>query len=258
MNAIATIVKKLCTHVGARPASFAAAATLPVTSLIIAHQGFKRALPTDLVDTGTWAMVGLEFAQWISLGRLAELEDARDDERATALKWQMAGIGCVQVVGYTFAVLGHAAAKGQDWSAMPAILAVIAFGAFFAWLNVSMKWTIADPVTPKGRRTASGAAIGPIGIAAKALPDLSSTSADDDGGPDGGQRAAQSAGDNIFAFTRPAREVAGYSQERRGLDEILREVEAGRQAKLSADAARRDPATGRWSSAAKPRRRRAA
>lgn len=229
MNTIETIVNAAFTAVGKRPASWLAAATLPVTSLLVSHQGFERALPTGIVDSVTAAMIGLEFAQWISLGRLSQIQDAGDDARETTLRAQMLGIGALQVVGYTIAIVGHAAAQGQDWSRWPALAVVAMFGAFFAWLNVSMKWTIADPIETK-RRRAGSAETAVFGAAPKAL---AAPAAGDDEPPP----ATEMDLSNVHFLTRKQREVAGYSAERRELAQIFAEERAAGQREEEAERA---------------------
>jgi hypothetical protein len=63
---------------------------------------------------------------------------------------------------------------------------------------------------------------------------------------------------NVYQLTRDARQVAGVSEDRRGLMAIYREAEAERQAKAAALAAKKDPATGRFAATPKQHRRRKA
>lgn len=150
MNIKFITVKNLLTAIReARPVSHAAAVTLLGTSIYAVHEGAAATLPSGLVVATTAAMLGAEWLQWTSLGRLATLEAARDDDRARVLRWQAVGIGLLQVSLYTLAVQNFAREAGQDWSQGWALALAVGFAALFAALNFVAKWTSCDHVAPR-------------------------------------------------------------------------------------------------------------
>jgi hypothetical protein len=174
-----------------RPVSHAAAVTLLGTSIYGVHEGAASVLPAGLVAATTAAMLGAEWLQWTALGRLARLEQAKDSVRANVLKAQCAGIGALQVALYTLAVVNYAREAGLNWSEGPALFLSIGFALLFAGLNFVAKWTSCEPIE---------------------------TSAP---GRPPGLRTPAAKGDNVYDFTRAARDVAGYSQERREVARIF-------------------------------------
>lgn len=159
-----TTVKKPLTNAAdeARPVSHAAAATLLATSIYMVHSGAETALPNapELVTATTAAIIAIEWLQWTAMGRIAKLQRAGDDARATALKWQSAGIGVFQVILYTIAVTGYAAKGGADWSSGWPLFGAIALSTVFAAISFVSKWTSCEAVKADG---AAGIATGPKG-----------------------------------------------------------------------------------------------
>lgn len=131
----------------ARPVSHAAAITLLGTSIYAVHEGAASSgLPQGLVAATTAAMIGMEWLQWTSLGRLAKIDDANDERRSLALRFQCAGIGCLQVALYTIMVVNFAKAGGLDWSHGWGLVGSVFFATLYAALNFVAKWTSCDPV----------------------------------------------------------------------------------------------------------------
>lgn len=153
---IATFVKDAFTAVNAaRPVSHAAALSLLGTSIYAVHEGASSVLPIGLTAATTTAMVGLEWLQWTALGRLAKIEEAGDDVRAFTLKAQCVGIGGLQVLLYSLAVVNFAREAGADWSQGWTLMGTIAIALLFAALNFSAKFNSCDPVQ-QPRRSSSG------------------------------------------------------------------------------------------------------
>lgn len=132
--------------VRARPVSHLAAMTLAGTSLFFVHEGADSVLPAGLTVATTAAMIGMEWLQWTTLGRIAKLEDARRFERASVLKLQALGVGCLQVILYTLAVVNFAREAGANWGEGWALLGAVAIAALYGALNFVVKWTSCDPV----------------------------------------------------------------------------------------------------------------
>lgn len=151
MNPIFITVKNLFTAVAARrPLSHLAAVTLLGTSVYAVHEGAAAVLPAGLAAATTAAMIGAEWLQWTALGRLARIEEARDDMRALVLKWQCVGVGVLQVLLYTLAVVNFAREAGQNWGEGWALLGTVAIAALFAGLNFVAKWTSCDELQQRG------------------------------------------------------------------------------------------------------------
>lgn len=177
MNTIAIKIKNAFTAIAAaRPLSHLAAVTLLGTSVYAVHAGAEGVLPAGLAAATTAAMIGAEWLQWTALGRLAKIEEAQDDMRAMVLKWQCAGIGCLQVMLYTLAVQNFAGEAGQDWGQGWALAGTVAIAALFAALNFVAKWTSCDELAERApaRRAAVHSA-----LFSEALPPALPAPADD-------------------------------------------------------------------------------
>jgi hypothetical protein len=151
MNPIFITIKNTFTAIAARrPVSHLAAVTLLGTSVYAVHEGAAAVLPAGLAAATTAAMVGCEWLQWTALGRLAKVEDASDDVRALVLKYQCVGVGGLQVLLYTLAVVNFASEAGQNWGQGWALCGTIAIAALFAALNFIAKWTSCDQLEQRG------------------------------------------------------------------------------------------------------------
>lgn len=151
MHRIFTTLNDAFTALAARrPVSHLAAVTLLGTSVYAVHEGAAAVLPAGLAAATTAAMLGAEWLQWTALGRLARIEEARDDMRALVLKWQCAGVGALQVLLYTLAVVNFAHEAGQDWGQGWALFGTVAIAALFAGLNFVAKWTSCDELQGRG------------------------------------------------------------------------------------------------------------
>lgn len=156
--------------VRARPVSHLAAMTLAGTSLFFVHEGADSVLPEGLTIATTAAMVGMEWLQWTTLGRMAKLEAAREFERASVLKAQSAGVGCLQVILYTLAVVNFAREAGANWGEGWALLGAIAIAALYCALNFVVKWTSCDPVDAESSGPTGGQRIHSAIFSGPALP----------------------------------------------------------------------------------------
>lgn len=221
----ATFLNKLQTAAGQRPASLFAAATLPIASLWAVDYGFGRLLPEELKGVGLFIMIGMEFLQWTSFGRLAALNDVNAEAQASALRRQMVILALFQVAGYTLTIVGAAPGWGSGW----ALAGVITFAGLFAYLNLTTKWTSADAAAPFVRRNAAGI---PIGQAALPCPAEGSTPP--------GDRAPSAV--EAYRQNLCEREIAGYSKERHGLRLFINpNVDKPAPVRVA-----RDPSTGRF------------
>lgn len=168
MHPIFIIVKDAFTWtVSRRPVSHAAAAAIVATSAYAVHHGAEASLP-QLAGAATAALVGFEWLQWTALGRLATIEDARDDNRAMVLKAMCAGIGGLQIAGYTFAVLAIARESGVNWAHGWALAGVVVMAIVYAGLNFVAKYASCDPVESKRRPIPTGGT--PKSLPVDALP----------------------------------------------------------------------------------------
>lgn len=237
MNDILTKVNTLFTAAArladrARPVSHAATVTLLGTSIYAIHTAAEANLPGELVAASTAGIIACEWLQWTALGRLAKLEAAADDTRANSLRLQCLGIGGLQVLGYTAAVIHFAAESGQSWGQGWALAASIGIALGFALLNFSAKFNSCEaPEIRKTVRTRSADEIvfGPAAIQRPAL----GAPADRDPG-------------NVYHLSAADRASRQRSDERAGVAAIFAEAEAERQADLARKAAMRDPRTGQW------------
>ncbi len=141
----------------ARPVSHVATVTLLGTSIYAVHEGAASILPPGLVLSTTAAMIGMEWLQWTGLGRITKLDDAQEFNRSAVLKAQCAGIGGLQVILYTLAVVNFAREAGANWSGGWPLVGSIAIAALYAALNFVAKWTSCDQIR------AARAGVGPTG-----------------------------------------------------------------------------------------------
>lgn len=147
----------------ARPVSNLAAVTLLVTSIAAVHFGAESVLKDapGLLAITTGAMIGFEWLQWTSLGRITRLDDARQHARANVLKAQCAGIACLQVLLYTVAVVAYAGKTGANWGEGWPLAGSIAIASLYAFLNFVAKWTSCETVDAPAASRATGS--GPKG-----------------------------------------------------------------------------------------------
>lgn len=153
-----TVNKPFTEQVAAwRPISHLAAATLLGTSVFMVHHGATIALAAapGLIAATTLASCAIEWFQWTALGRIAKAEKAGEDNRAGLLKLQSMGIGILQVILYTIAVVGYAAQAGANWGESWPLFGAIFVAAMFAGLGFIVKWTSCEHIE-EGKRAGAG------------------------------------------------------------------------------------------------------
>jgi hypothetical protein len=142
----------------ARPLSHVAAATLLCTSVYMVHSGATIALEDapGLITATTLASAAIEWLQWTALGRIAKAEKAGEDNRAGLLKLQSIGIGVLQVILYTIAVVGYAAQAGANWGEGWPLFGAVVVGAMFAGLGFIVKWTSCERIEERRANASAG------------------------------------------------------------------------------------------------------
>jgi hypothetical protein len=166
-NIFNTVKNSFAAIVEARPVSHAAALTLLGTSLYGVHEGADAVLPAGLTAALTFAMVGGEWLQWTSLGRLRAIDDAGDDARSLALKAQCLAVGCLQVLLYSLFVWNVAREAGANWGQGWPLLGVVSIATVFAGLNFVAKWTSCDAIETYRRAGPTGGRRSPAPVHAE-------------------------------------------------------------------------------------------